>query len=147
MNRIQSVAARLLLASALAGTLTAAPALAASPQTYQTGQGVEVREGDSWSAASVVQKEGRKYLVHYAGANASTDEWVGADRMRLPGQPGTPAAAEPMPTPVTPPANGGGLAHHAKPGDMFPEPVEMMPQTEPNRSAVEVGQATEAPAA
>ncbi len=50
--------------------------------TFTDGQKIEVREGDSWSAASIVKKEGRKYLVHYDGAEATADEWVTPDRIR-----------------------------------------------------------------
>jgi hypothetical protein len=52
---------------------------------FKEGQKVEVREGDTWSPANVVKQEGRRYLIHYEGAAASTDEWVALDRIRLPG--------------------------------------------------------------
>jgi WD40 repeat protein len=51
---------------------------------YTIGQNVEVREGDVWSAASVIAHEGRKYQVHYTGSDASVDEWVTSDRIRQP---------------------------------------------------------------
>ncbi|MDB5331317.1 MAG: hypothetical protein JWP03_2468 [Phycisphaerales bacterium] len=75
----------------------------AKPAAYTEGQKIEVREGDSWSAASVVKQEGRKFLVHYEGADASTDEWVTAERMRAPGSGGAPAVGA---GPATNPAAG-----------------------------------------
>jgi hypothetical protein len=62
---------------------------------YAVGQKVEVREGDSWSPASVLAHEGRKYQVHYDGADGSTDEWVTTDRIRRPGAPAAVGAAQP----------------------------------------------------
>jgi hypothetical protein len=59
---------------------------------YTAGQKVEVREGDAWSAATVTGVEGRRYHIHYDGADASADEWVESDRVRTPGA-ATPAAA------------------------------------------------------
>jgi hypothetical protein len=58
---------------------------------FSEGQKIEVREGDTWSAATVLKQEGRKYLIHYAGADASTDEWVTTERMRSVGKSATPA--------------------------------------------------------
>jgi hypothetical protein len=49
---------------------------------YTVGQKVEVREGDTWTPASVIGHEGRKYKIHYDGSDATTDEWVGLDRIR-----------------------------------------------------------------
>lgn len=49
---------------------------------YTQGQSVEVREGDSWSAARIMAKEGRKYRVRIDGG--TDEEWVGADRLRTP---------------------------------------------------------------
>src|ERR1700722_16028435 len=57
----------------------------AAATSFSDAEQIEVREGDGWSAATIVKHEGRKYLIHYNGADASTDEWVAADRMRLPG--------------------------------------------------------------
>lgn len=59
----------------------------AQPATphFSEGQKIEVREGDTWSAATIVKQEGRKYLIHYSGADATADEWVTTDRMRAPG--------------------------------------------------------------
>lgn len=65
---------------------------------YTVGQKVEVREGDTWSPASILAHEGRKYQIHYTGDNSSDDEWVTTDRIRLPGT----AASNPPVTPATP---------------------------------------------
>lgn len=43
------------------------------------GSPVEVREGDEWSAATFVRKEGRRLLVRYSD---NSEEWITADRMR-----------------------------------------------------------------
>ncbi len=93
MHRIEWLVAAttvcLLLASAVA-----APAPSG---TYTDGQKVEVREGDAWSAATIVQREGRRYLIHYEGADAADDEWVAVDRIR-------PAGAKPGEAKANPPA-------------------------------------------
>lgn len=58
--------------------------VAADPAAaFTDGQKVEVREGDTWSAATVVKKEGRKYQIQY---DDGTEEWVTADRLRVPGK-------------------------------------------------------------
>src|SRR4051812_33455243 len=77
-------------AGRVAGAPPAAAPSAAAPANavatgFSVGQTVEVREGDSWSAASIVRKEGRKYLIHYQGTEASADEWVLNDRVRASG--------------------------------------------------------------
>ncbi|MFT3786109.1 MAG: tudor domain-containing protein [Tepidisphaeraceae bacterium] len=46
------------------------------------GSAVEVREGDVWSKATIVKKEGRRTQVKYEDG---TEEWVTADRMRAVG--------------------------------------------------------------
>ena len=74
-----SVLAAAVLAATVWGTR---PAVAA---TFTVGQKVEVREGDTWSAATVLKQEGRRYQVHYEAADAAADEWVTTDRLRLPG--------------------------------------------------------------
>lgn len=56
--------------------LTASPAQAAAPAA---GSKIEVREGDTWSTATFVRKEGRKTLVRYEDG---TEEWVTSDRLR-----------------------------------------------------------------
>jgi hypothetical protein len=66
------------------------------------GQKIEIREGDSWSPGAIVKKEGRKFLVHYEGAEATSDEWVAVDRIRIPGAAGVGAMA-PSTKPSVPP--------------------------------------------
>ncbi len=56
--------------------------VAKAATVFKVGQQIQVREGDTWSAATVVAHEGRKYQIHYEGSDASDDEWVTADRMR-----------------------------------------------------------------
>jgi hypothetical protein len=63
-------------------------AQAAAAKPFAPDQKVEVREGDEWSPATVVKKEGRKYQIKYEDG---TDEWVTADRVRLPGAAGAKA--------------------------------------------------------
>lgn len=73
-----------------------------APPAFTEGQKIEVREGDTWSAATVLKHEGRRYLIHYEGADGAADEWVTVDRMRLPGAATTapaPNAAAPKPPP------------------------------------------------
>jgi hypothetical protein len=49
---------------------------------YSEGQKIEVREGDTWSGATILKREGRRYLIRYDGTDESSDEWVMTDRMR-----------------------------------------------------------------
>lgn len=70
-------------------------ASAQAPADLQAGQKVEVREGDEWSPATILKKEGRKYQVQYEGD--PTQEWVTADRIRTPGHSPATAPAKPMP--------------------------------------------------
>lgn len=101
----------ILLIVITSGIATAAPQ---TPPVINESQKVEVREGDTWSAATVLKKEGRRYLVHYEGTDAATDEWVTLDRIRLPGaggkgapdaaKPQAPGAAEPAAKPAKPAA-------------------------------------------
>ncbi|GEM_PF-3221926 len=66
--------------------------------TYTEGQKVEVREGDTWSAATIVKKEGRKYLIRYQGA--TDEDWVTTDRIRGAGGAGS-TSSTPSATPGT----------------------------------------------
>ncbi|HSU68130.1 MAG TPA: Tudor-knot domain-containing protein, partial [Tepidisphaeraceae bacterium] len=84
------------------------PSLGAAESPLAEGQKVQVREGDAWSAATILKHEGRKYLIHYEGADASADEWVTTDRIRakgtagapaLPGSPAAPMASQPAAAP------------------------------------------------
>jgi WD40 repeat protein len=114
-----------------------ASALAEAPGLFTPGQSVEVREGDSWSAASVLKREGRKYLIHYSGSDSSSDEWVTLDRMRLlrtAAVPAAPLAGEsPAPAPTTPATPAATLHPHHP--DM---PDEVIPEIEPDRSLLDV---------
>src|SRR5687767_13088272 len=87
-------------------------AVLGQPATFSEGQKVEVREGDTWSSATILKKEGRRYQIRYAD-DPNSDEWVTADRLRLPtGNPpaagagnavGNPAATKPAaPKPAAP---------------------------------------------
>ncbi|HEX4796321.1 MAG TPA: Tudor-knot domain-containing protein [Humisphaera sp.] len=78
------------------------------PAPLVDGQKVEVREGDAWSAATIVKHEGRRYFIHYEGADASADEWVTTDRIRMPG-------ASPATKPGAAPATGAAPARGAAP--------------------------------
>ena len=68
--------------------------------TYDVGQKIEVREGDTWSAATVLKKEGRKYFIQYQGADQA-EEWVTTDRMRAAGNTAG-GAAPTTPSPTAP---------------------------------------------
>lgn len=54
----------------------------AGAATFTEGQKIEVREGDVWSPATLIRREGRRYQVRYGDG---TEEWVGADRLRAAG--------------------------------------------------------------
>jgi hypothetical protein len=83
-------------------------AWAQAPATYAPGQGVEVREGDVWSKASVVAREGRRYQIRYEDG---TEEWVTADRLRASGSGGGEA---------TPPQAGPANPANSAPGTTPP---------------------------
>ena len=48
----------------------------------EPGAAVEVREGDVWSSAEFVAKEGRRYQIRYEDG---AEEWITQDRLRAPG--------------------------------------------------------------
>lgn len=48
----------------------------------RVGQRVEVRDGDAWYRAQVLEAQGERLLVHYFGYEASDDAWVTPDRIR-----------------------------------------------------------------
>ena len=81
-----------------------------------------------------VRREGRRYLVHYAASDASTDEWVGPDRMKVSGGPApapSPTAATPGPVPVDDTTPRPPARHHASAdphGDVGPD--EVIPQVD-----------------
>lgn len=74
MKRLHAVIS--LATIAFAAALTNAQTTA----TFEPKQTVEVREGDIWSKATVVAKEGRRYQIKYEDG---TLEWVTADRLRV----------------------------------------------------------------
>jgi hypothetical protein len=55
---------------------------AGAAATYQVGASVDVKWKGKWYAASVLERDGALYLIHYTGYDASWDEWVGPRRMR-----------------------------------------------------------------
>src|SRR5690348_48437 len=60
--------------AALPVLFLASQLLAADAATFSVGDKIEVREGDTWSKAAVVAREGRKFQVQYEGAD-QTKEW------------------------------------------------------------------------
>ncbi|RZM08826.1 MAG: hypothetical protein EOP68_10785, partial [Sphingomonas sp.] len=85
-----AAAAAIFSVSAASGQTTPPAPAAATAATYAVGQSVEVREGDTWSKAKVLAREGRRVQIEY---DDGTKEWVTADRLRTPGTAGTPAPA------------------------------------------------------
>lgn len=84
---------------------SAVPLCAQSKPNFVEGQKVEVREGDEWSAARILKKEGRKFLVHYDGSDAASDEWLTVERLRAAGGQGGPTpqpASRPAARPFLP---------------------------------------------
>ncbi|MGH7214946.1 MAG: agenet domain-containing protein [Tepidisphaeraceae bacterium] len=69
--------------AAKAPAAKAPAATAPTSGVFAEGASVEVREGDTWSSATIVKKEGRKYQIRYDGDDAA-EEWVTADRIRVP---------------------------------------------------------------
>ena len=63
----------------------------ASAQGFKPEDAVEVREGDAWSPATYLGKEGRKYQIRYEDG---TEEWVTSDRVRAPGAEGSADAGD-----------------------------------------------------
>ncbi|HEX4070233.1 MAG TPA: agenet domain-containing protein [Planctomycetaceae bacterium] len=57
----------------------ASPQETSNKKAFSTGDAVSVREGDSWSPAKIVKREGRKYQIRY---DDGTEEWVTSDRIR-----------------------------------------------------------------
>jgi hypothetical protein len=60
-------------------TKKATPAAAAKPM-------VEVQWGGTWWPASILMTTRDQYLIHYEGWGTEWDEWVGQDRIRVPGE-------------------------------------------------------------
>lgn len=65
--------------------LSALAVAQSQPPEVKPGQAVSVREGDTWSSATLQKKEGRKYLIRY---DDGKEEWVTADRVRVDGAAG-----------------------------------------------------------
>ena len=109
MQRARGLASAGLVAGVLAG-----PATGQAAADLQAGAAVEVREGDVWSAAELVKREGRRFQIRYADG---TEEWVTQDRLRT-GT--TPAGATDDPGNVLKPgraaAEDNGAAGVLKPG-------------------------------
>jgi len=81
MNR----SARLLL-SVAAFTCLALPNLAQA-NLCSSGDRADVLWKGTWYPAVVKKARGDSCYIHYNGYNASWDEWVGADRIRISGTP------------------------------------------------------------
>lgn len=66
----------------------------ASPSTAETsatqpsvfvlmpGDPIKAQRDEQWFDATVIQREGRRVLVHYDGFSNDLDEWLGADRLK-----------------------------------------------------------------
>jgi hypothetical protein len=72
------------------------------PPDLKPGQAVSVREGDTWSSATLQKKEGRRYLIKY---DDGKEEWVTADRLRA-GDAGATGGAPATPSDTPAPAKG-----------------------------------------
>lgn len=69
------------MAAFAAGILSLSSLAFAADAPPPEGSAVEVREGNVWSKATYVRKEGRKLQVRYEDG---TEDWILPDRMRLP---------------------------------------------------------------
>ena len=77
-----------LLSSALALVFVvglAQAALAETAPTYKVGDKVEVLWKGTWYPAAVIEVKPDEWKIHYDGYEASWDEWVKSDRIRMPG--------------------------------------------------------------
>lgn len=83
---------RIAIFAALGGVCLSftASLVAQTPATPSAGSPVEVREGDSWSKATFVRREGRRLLVRY---DDGPEEWITADRMRASSSDAAPKSA------------------------------------------------------
>jgi hypothetical protein len=101
------------------------------------GQAVSVREGDTWSSATYVKKEGRRFLIRY---DDGTQEWITADRLRASGD-ATPAGTAPAVT-----LEGPFTPVHLRPGRgtgrRFNAPVLIKPTTRPAEPFTDLTPAT-----
>lgn len=98
----------LLLALLLTLTLAA--------QTYKAGTPVEIKWSNSWYKGTILEVKGTQYKITYTGYSSSWDEWVGADRLRLPAtstaSASTPSAAKASTTTTS--VNPAQAAQYAK---------------------------------
>ena len=58
---------------------------AAMCQSYTKGTKVQIKWENSWYKGSIIDVKGDEYKVTYDGYASSWDEWVKADRLKLPG--------------------------------------------------------------
>lgn len=92
------------------------PAAAPAATDFQPNQKVEAREGDAWSPATVLKKEGRRLQIKY---DDGTEEWVTPDRLRVPGAGGATAPKVPGAGMGGPAATGPASKPAAKPPVQF----------------------------
>ena len=75
------------LISLLFQLAVAAPSGSVAPVSVSSTTGqqvVEVEWSGTWYPAVILDQNGSKSLIHYVGYDSSWDEWVGAQRLRLP---------------------------------------------------------------
>jgi hypothetical protein len=75
------------------------PPMPLAPMAFKQ---IEVAWGQSWWPAQILQVQGDKYRIHYTGYDASWDEWVGKDRIRVADK-SLRTQSAPRPQPVVPP--------------------------------------------
>ena len=63
-------------------------------QDYKVGTKVEILWSGNWYKGAIIDAKAAQYKITYEGWPSSRDEWVGKDRLRLPGTKATPAAAK-----------------------------------------------------
>jgi hypothetical protein len=66
-----------------------------APTQLATGASIEVLDEGQWYAATVLDAKLGVHFVHYEGWPESDDEWVGPDKVRLPGATSGPFAVTP----------------------------------------------------
>ena len=57
--------------------------LALPAAEFRPGDSVEVRWGDKWAPATVLERSGNAYKVNYEGGGRTGVEWVIPSKMRL----------------------------------------------------------------
>ncbi len=69
-------------------------------QAYQAGDKVDIEWSGAWYPGRVKEAKDGKYFIAYEGYDSSWDEWVGTERLRLPGgEEPSPAAEAPVSAP------------------------------------------------